>query len=57
MRGNPEKEPRCELHSDSDWNQLNDEQKLAKVLHHVIKINDAPAVNEKQATFNLWRSI
>ena len=37
------KNPRCELHSDSEWNQLKDEQKLAEVLHHVIKINDAPA--------------
>ena len=37
------KNPRCELHSDSKWNQLKDEQKLAEVLHHVIKINDAPA--------------
>ena len=37
------KNPRCELHSDSEWNQLKDEQKLAEVLHHVIKIKDAPA--------------
>ena len=41
------KNPRCELHSDSDWNQLKDEQKLAEVLHHVIKIKEAPPEQPK----------
>ena len=38
----------CELHSDSEWDGFDDEKKLTEVLHHVIKINDAPNADQSQ---------
>ena len=35
------KDPKCGIKSDQ-WDGFDDEEKLAEVLHHVVKINDAP---------------
>ena len=37
------KAPERKLHKDSEWDEFDEEKKLTEVLHHVIKINDAPA--------------
>ena len=36
------KNTKCKLHDDSEWDRFDDEEKLAEVLHHVIKMYDAP---------------
>ena len=36
------KGPTCKLHGDSEWDGFNEEEKLAEVLSHVIKISNAP---------------
>ena len=41
------KDPTCGIESDQ-WDGFDDEEKLAEVLHHVVKINDAPNANQSQ---------